>query len=172
MQNHLSNSLPAEGMGFVGKLSFPLLATLCLLSPGCFGGEDSTGYCEDDSFIDYDSHYACKFDLDFKQEVDISWSIVIPEQNNRNAVDVYVMDMKNYDDYRADETLFGSCKEFVYIEEVSLEFVGNWELNSTTVTLDAGEWLFVVDNKRCTGAYPEDNLRVSSYTEIDYTKAD
>ena len=80
--------------------------------------------------------------------------------------------LKNYDDYRADETLFGSCKEFVYIEEVSLEFVGNWELNSTTVTLDAGEWLFVVDNKRCTGASPEDNLRVSSYTEIDYTKAD
>ena len=153
------------------------LLTLVLISgamAGCanLGGDDSTGYCEDDSYIDYDSHYACKFELDFKQDVDISWSIVVPEQENRNYVDVYVMDKKNYDDYRADETLFGSCEEFVYIEEVSLEFVGDWELNSTTVTLDAGEWLFVVDNKRCTGANPEDNLRVSSYTEIDYTKAD
>jgi hypothetical protein len=60
----------------------------------------------------------------------------------------------------------------VYIEEVSLELVGNWELNSTTVTLDSGEWMFVIDNKRCTGASPIDDLRVSSYFEIDYTKAD
>ena len=164
----MNKSLSAAVMGFGGNLTFPLLATLCLLSPGCFGGEDSTGYCEDDSFIDYDSHYACQFDLDFKQDVEISWSIVIPEQDNRNAVDIYVMDKKNYDDYRADEYLFGSCEEFVYVEEVSLEYVGTWELNSTTVTLDVGEWFFVVDNKKCTGAYPKDDLRVSSYFEATY----
>ena len=141
---------------------------------GCasFGGDDSTGYCEDDSYIDYDSHYACKFELDFKQAVDIWWSIEIPEQENSNAVDVYVMDMKNYDDYRADEAFFGSCEEFVYIDEVSLEVVGNWQLNETTVTLDAGDWMFVVDNKVCTGVSPKDDLRVSSYIEIDYTKSD
>ena len=157
------------------RIIAPMMILIMMTSTlaGCTGGEDSTGYCEDDSFIDYDSHYACQFDLDFKQEVDISWSIEIPDQDNWNGVDVYVMDMKNYGDYRADESpLSMTCEEFVYIEEVSLELVGNWELNSTTVTLDSGEWMFVVDNKRCTGASPIDDLRVSSYFEIDYNKAD
>ena len=133
--------------------------------------DKTTSYCEDDSFIDYDSHYGCRIVIDFKQDVEISWNITIPEQDNPNYVDVYLIDSRNIDDYTADEGMFGSCEDFVYIEEVSLEFVGNWGLNKTTVSLDSGEWYFIVDNKRCTGANPEDDLRVSSYFEIEYVKS-
>jgi hypothetical protein len=154
-------------MSPVGQMSFTLITIICLLTPGCFSDSgDSSFYCQDDSYIDYDSHYACKIDLDVKQDIEISWNISIPEQENWNGVDVYVMDKKNYDDYISDEYLFGSCEEFVYVEEVSLEYVGNYELNHTTINLDLGEWFFVVDNKGCSGTSPVDDLRVDSYVEI------
>ena len=145
-----------------------LLILACSTLIGCSGQSDEkyTSYCQDDSFIDYDSSWGCHFEIDFKQDVTINWRIIIPPQDAENDIDIYVMDKRNYDDYRSDETLFGSCESFVFVEAVSRENIRDYTLSDTVVNLNAGDWYFAIDNKACTGAEPISEIRVDSYVQI------
>ena len=81
------------------------MITILLMLPlsNCLGedlSEDSdtetvVGTCGDDLFVEYESHWGCKFEVEFKQEVTLNWWIDVPDVDW--DIDVYFMNDYNFD---------------------------------------------------------------------------
>ena len=132
--------------------------------------EEYTGYCQEELIIEYDDWEGCHFELDFKQEVKVSWTVNLPDAESSEEIDVYFIDENNIDEYRADEYWLSDCEEFVYEEEISREYVDNYTFGIHEVELLAGDWWAVIDNKNCTGSQPYDDVRVDYYIELTYDR--
>ena len=108
--------------------------------------------------------------MDFKQVIEFTWWIDLPESESSEEIDIYFIDEENIDEYQEGRGFWsGECEEFVYKEEISKEYVHNATLQNS-VELFAGEWYFIIDNTDCTGAQPQGDVRVNSYFEMTYEK--
>ncbi|MDE0741561.1 MAG: hypothetical protein OSB59_03110, partial [Candidatus Poseidoniia archaeon] len=93
-------------------LMLPFTGCVEYLDNEASGVEKTSGYCEEDLIIEYNDYEGCKFKLDFKQVIEFTWWIDLPESESSEEIDIYFIDEENIDEYQEGRGFWsGECEE-------------------------------------------------------------